>query len=247
MSTVAIGIRQRGEMGFNAFWESLIGLDKYGNRLIPSKGYGAVENARQIFRRFLRDGNESHLLMLDDDATFSQHTLTKLLDRNLPVVGALTWTRAFPPAPTIYRGYSQTFDGKHPGWWVRHDDVVKWMNDPAVQKELVTKQELAAFTLDIDTPTMVSRTDAIGFHCVLIRRDVLEAIGEPFCEGDANGVREDFDFSERAIKAGFDLFVDKRVVVGHIAVHPMRVLDYFVFAKVAQEQMNEAAGQPQEH
>lgn len=239
LNGVAIGVRKRAAFGYHSFWESVLGLTRYGGRLIPSVGYGAVQAAVDIFTRFLDGGTESHLLMLDDDAVLAPETITRLLSRNLPVVGGLTWTGGLPPMPTIWRGYSSTVNGS-PSWLVRYDDVAKLMAIPEVGAELQAHQMDAGLVMKWDGPEALSRNDVIGFHCVLIRREVLEALratGEPFCVGNALGVREDFDFSEKVIKAGFDLFVDKSVIVGHTIAHGIRPLDYYIYAMAREQDM----------
>jgi len=236
MCSVTIGVRLRSSIGFNAFWKSLVSLDKYGSRILYAQGYSAVEGARYIFRSFLA-GEGTHLLLLDDDAVLHPATITRLLSRKLPVVGGLTWTGGLPTEPTIYRGFMQVYQGKFPSWCVRHDDVRKWILLPDVQNELLQHQLEAGYVTTWDGPEALSRADAIGFHCVLIQRDVLERIGEPYCESNDIGVREDFDFSERAIRAGFDLYVDKTVIVGHVIAHPIRPLDYYVYAFAKENQV----------
>ncbi len=226
--TVTIGVRTRGPVGYNKFWISLINMDKRNaGNLIPAEGYGAAEAARYIFRKFLKETTDTHLLMLDDDSTLSEHTLTRLLSRDLPIVGALTWTGGMPPLPTIWRGFSGA-ENNYPSFWVRQDDVAKWFEDPRVSVELSKNQELSAFTLTCEDKDLLSRTDAIGLHCVLIKREILEAVGEPFLQADDSGVREDFDFSQRIARTGTDLWVDKSVIVGHIRAHAVRPLDYYI-------------------
>jgi GT2 family glycosyltransferase len=141
--------------------------------------------------------------------------------------------------PTIWRGFS-SMQGNAPSWLVRYDDVAKWMDIPEVAKELQERQTESGFVMNWNGPEALSRNDVVGFHCVLIRRDVLEAIGEPFCVGNELGVREDFDWSERVIKAGFDLFVDKSVIIGHTIAHSIRPLDYYIYA-LAREADNKPA------
>lgn len=229
---IAIGVRLRSELGFNQFWIALSTNFKEGVRLIPSVGYGSAEAARDIFRRFL-SGNESHLLMLDDDAEIAPGTLTRLMARGLPVIGALTWTRNFPPMPTLWRGESGVQNG-YISWRTRTDDVIKFMQRPEIEAELQEHQVESAFVLNYDKTDALSRSDKVGFHCLLIQRDVLTAIGEPYCEADANGVHEDFDWSKRAILAGFDLYVDKGVFAGHVKVHSVGPLDFGVWMQALQ-------------
>ncbi len=228
---VAFGIRLRGDISYTDFWLSFISMEKdKAYRVIPARGYSAAEAARHIFRSFLK-GDETHILMLDDDATVAPQTLHRLMSRELPVVGSLTWTRSLPPSPTIWRGFSGIVNGQYPSWRTRTDDVIQWMQRPDIERELLEHQSASAFVLEYNGADALSRTDNIGLHCALVRRDVIEAVGEPFCQPSAEGVREDFDFSERVIRAGFDLYVDKSVFVGHIKPHAIGPMDFGVWMR----------------
>jgi GT2 family glycosyltransferase len=56
--------------------------------------------------------------------------------------------------------------------------------------------------------------DATGCACLLIRRDVLEAIPDPIFEDAA--VSEDMNFCKKAQKAGFKIYVDTGLKIGHV-------------------------------
>ncbi len=228
---ISFGIRLRGDTGFNEFWLSWAGMEKPEQYiLIPKKGYAADEAAREIFREFLKT-DSTHLFLLDGDATVAPKTLTRLMSRNLPVVSALVFTKSIPPTPTIWRGASG-IAGQFVTWRTRVDDVVKFFESDGVgaqvRKAFSENNTQSALVLD-DRPNALSRTDNVGFHCTLIRRDVIETIGEPFCEGTPQGVHEDFDFSARAICAGFDLYVDKTVISGHISTRALGVMDFWAW------------------
>lgn len=72
------------------------------------------------------------------------------------------------------------------------------------------------------------RIGACGFGCVLIKRHVLEAIGQPyFVEnyGDVYGNRsqtEDIDFCRRAKEHGFEIWCHPGVVCGHYKTVDLR-------------------------
>lgn len=227
--SVCIGVRLRSSISFNNLWISLINMDKSkAKTLVPAEGYGAAESARYLFRKFLKETQCTHILMLDDDAVLADQTLNRLLSRNLPVVAALTWTHGLPPLPTIWRGLSNV-DGGYPSWWVRQDEIAKWFEDPRIAAEINQHKGESAFVLSCTDRDFLKRTDVIGLHCTLFRRDVIEAIGEPFLQGDENGVREDFDLSQRVAHLGHDIFVDTSAVVGHTLAHPIRPFDYFCY------------------
>jgi hypothetical protein len=52
----------------------------------------------------------SHLLMMDTDQVYHPKTLTRLLQHNLPVVGALVHRRYPPFDPLMYRGKLNAYD-----------------------------------------------------------------------------------------------------------------------------------------
>lgn len=62
---------------------------------------------------------------------------------------------------------------------------------------------------------------AAGSAGMLIRRRVLEAIGDPWFTPapDAVGLNEDLWFCEKVHQAGFDIYCDPAAVMGHISIH----------------------------
>lgn len=64
--------------------------------------------------------------------------------------------------------------------------------------------------------TPIVEVDWVGAGCILIRRRVLEALEEPYFEHTEPGAGEDTYFCRKAREAGFNLYVDTRLDVGHI-------------------------------
>jgi hypothetical protein len=62
---------------------------------------------------------------------------------------------------------------------------------------------------------------AAGSAGMLIRREVLEAIGDPWFtpSPDAAGLNEDLHFCQKAREAGFRIWCDPEIPLGHIALH----------------------------
>ncbi len=72
----------------------------------------------------------------------------------------------------------------------------------------------------VSEDSRLARVDAVGTACVAVHRRVFEGLDQPFFEfrKDEDGVTclsEDFDFSEKAVDNGFDVFVDLELVAGH--------------------------------
>lgn len=78
--------------------------------------------------------------------------------------------------------------------------------------------------IPIDLPTLpkegLLQVQAVGAGCLLIRREVLEAIGENWFQHgrvDDWDASEDIIFCEQARAAGYEIFVDLGTQVGHFA------------------------------
>jgi len=92
--------------------------------------------------------------------------------------------------------------------------------DPLVYKKTknVVHEEYRIFN-DTSEENLVE-VDGVGAGCLLIHRKVFETIKKPYFlfEYDENGyldVGEDFYFCQKAQKAGFKIWVDRKMVAGH--------------------------------
>ncbi len=66
----------------------------------------------------------------------------------------------------------------------------------------------------------VRKANAVGMGCTLIQRHVLETLRTPWFESppDKPGTLEDYVFCEKARKAGFNVYIDCDLEVGHVGV-----------------------------
>ncbi len=150
---------------------------------------------RQVMR-FLAT-RRTHLFLLDSDCVPQPQTVQQLLAHDLPLVGA--------PGPNIV--------GEGP----------KALHSPLrgeVGLMAVDRAPGGGYRQHRPLEGM-QRVDAIGTAGMLIRRDVLEAVGPPWfrTEYDANGLLargEDFAFCERAAEAGFEIWADCSIPQRHI-------------------------------
>jgi GT2 family glycosyltransferase len=63
---------------------------------------------------------------------------------------------------------------------------------------------------------------SVGFGCVLVRRAVLAAMTQPFFSTDSPfALGEDVGFCVKARQLGFRVYLDTRLVVGHLHVLPI--------------------------
>lgn len=142
--------------------------------------------------RFIREMHGDWLFLMDDDHRFEPDILKRLLDHDLDVVCALT-SKKFPPyEPVIYR-----------------------------QSGVEENFGLAPVKLEQGMSGLIE-IDACGKPGMLIRKHVLDAIPDPWCEfRDSSQGAEDMDFCMKIRDAGFKIHCDLDVQLAHMA--PMAV------------------------
>lgn len=207
-----------------ALLESLLALRAPDGFRFVRRGPLAVDVARnELVEEFLRlPESYTHLLMLDSDAMIHRETLERLLSWDVPVVGALAFTRYGPCYPTVYRGESEEKPGQ---FRVRMDEVKEYV---AKHRELASSRPVV---LEPRPPDALYEVDRTGCHCLLIRRDVLQAIEPPWFVADVmRRNHEDFYFCERAQAAGYRIYVDLSCMAAHLyGDRPLAALDHLVW------------------
>jgi GT2 family glycosyltransferase len=175
--------------------------------------------------------NDEWLLSWHSDVVGDPQTLMRLLSWDKPLVSALIFMRTSPAMPHIWKDYEDKEGVYVPRiietrkWFYDHPDCIKNFG-PYVMEE---KPE------DALTPTSFTSTS-----CMLIHRSVLEGMRELVqdvwfkWDDDVAGGGEDRNFCEKAKQAGFDLFVDRSCVVGHLAGDiPTSAADFFAWDYVS--------------
>lgn len=151
--------------------------------------------------------------LVDSDASWHPDTLMRLLKHNLPVVTPCIYTRAFPPVPTIGWHEGQNEQGHHVyNFGHTIQAIRKWAKGKKLDAA-DAPNEIADLSIQRDE---LMEVDGCGSHAILIRRDVLEAIGKDWfrCTGQLSG--EDFDFCRKVQQAGYSIFADLGCHTGHI-------------------------------
>jgi len=218
----AVGLPHTGAFS-GRFLDSIVGLECPNHDsfyLIRVPDLPVDEARNQIVERFLAKPELEYLLMVDSDMVFAPQSLTRLayriepeirlgcgLDDQVDMVAALTFTRYSPPCPTIFRGVDRVENG-HEYLYIQIEETLEWLEKWPAAQECPTV--LPGVPLD----AMV-RADATGCAFVLFSRRVFEAIPAPWFVRDGLKRGEDLYYFERARKAGFRLWVDRSVVVGH--------------------------------
>lgn len=130
----------------------------------------------------------SHLIMMDTDMTYHPKTITRLLEHNLDVVGALCYKRYPPFDPIMLRGEINSY--KY---------VEQWEPDSLVEVD-ATGTGCLLFKTDI-----FRRMPAPWFRF------------RPNPDPDSEGwVGEDIGFCSDLRHAGYRIFVDTSVPAGHL-------------------------------
>lgn len=186
------------EMVFARFMESVIReKDRVDAWVINQESEPYVDQARNfLVDRFLAS-NREWFLSVDTDVILPECVVTRLLSRGQPLIGGLIYVNANPPFPQIYDRIADFGFGGFGVYLVRKDKDFE--------------------------PGELLKTDATGAGCLLIHRDVFEAIPprKPFrwFQHEQRGedlFGEDVVFCERAKLAGFQLYIDTAVKAGHI-------------------------------
>ena len=159
-----------------------------------------VYDARnQITRYAIKQGGYDYVLWLDSDMTFGADLLDRLIAdiegtedgiRKMAVTG-LCFGRRPPFKPCIYSRLDVKQDGR-----MISPVAENWYDYPRDQ---------------------LFEVEACGFACVLMRMDVLEAMGiygVPFFP--IAGLGEDLTFCWRAAKIDIKFWCDSRLKIGHI-------------------------------
>jgi hypothetical protein len=112
-----------------------------------------------------------------------------MMDHNLPIVQPLVLTRYAPFGPVM-------------------------MIDPVADKDGFFYRG----TLDNLPHGGLLEVGAVGAAGMLIRRDVLNSISDPWFENPPNKIAEDITFCRKATEKGFKIYTDLSNVMGHLNV-----------------------------
>jgi hypothetical protein len=197
-------------------------------RSLPAKNR-FLETWNKVVIDFLASGDE-WLLSTHNDVVFVPETLTRLLSWNKPLISALIFMRTSPAMPHIWKDYEEKQGHYAPRikdtrkWFYEHPDCIKNFG-PYVMEERPS---------DALTPASFTSTS-----CMLIHRSVLEDMHKIcndayFLQDTDEGSGEDRRFCELALQAGYETFVDRSCVVGHLVGDtPTSAADFFAWDYVS--------------
>ena len=187
---LAIALPLTDDKVYASFLDSFILLDKPSYTYLRPQFPGNIDAIRNNLVTQALDENCTHLFLTDTDQTLPTNTLIKLISHNLDIVTAKVHRRYPPFDPILMR-----WDDEAKQYYSVADD--EWVN-----KDLV-------------------EVDATGAACMLINMDVFRKIPAPWFKFDINEhgkpVGEDIYFCKQLKKAGYKIFVDTSIKVGHLA------------------------------
>jgi len=187
------------------FVDSFCQITKPAHLYLKPNGGGPIDAVRNDLVQKALMCDCTHIWMTDTDQVYPQNVLMRLLSHDVDIVAAKVHKRYPPYDPILLRG---TLD---------HFDVVpdeEWSKDDGKLVEV----------------------DATGFGSVLINMEVFEKIGRPWFNFDLYNskepVGEDIGFYTKAKAAGYRVFVDCSIKIGHLVRMTVTEESYFAYKDV---------------
>jgi hypothetical protein len=168
------------------------------------KGNSLVPSARNQLAADFMAGPWTHLLFIDSDIVFTPAQIVRLFSHNEPIIGGLYAQKLFKTRLCVDEE-------------IKHDS----------SRHLMEVCHLGAGFLSIRRDVFETMIAALGPEIEYISTDTRTgrsrqqwdffSIGIRWCEdGKPRYLSEDFYFCERARELGFKVYVDLRVMLGHI-------------------------------
>ncbi len=215
------------------FFDTYIHLNRPPQTAVIRVADKPIDLARNmIVEAALDDERMTHLFFMDSDMQFPRDALVRLIQQDKPVIGGIYFARTTTPIPHAYHFHHRdNEDGTCPigdgyqhastdrGTWYR--PVVKEF--AAFMKRHPDYDEQPGIAVLPATPDALVPCDALATGCMLIKREVLEAIRDAHpgdkrpwfkCHEDSAG-GEDFYFCEQARALGYDIWADFSVQCSH--------------------------------
>jgi hypothetical protein len=189
--SLAIGIPLSFPWVPSSFFHSFIQMQKPCFTYVYSDSTGPIhEHRNNIVDKALSVGS-THLLMCDVDQVYHPETITRLLSRQLPIVGALVHRR-YPPFDSLM-----------------------------LQKVEIDERRNGYVPIDEWKEGELVEVDATGGGCLMFEMSVFRKMPRPWFKEqrnpDGSVLGEDIGFCQELKAAGYRIFVDTSVPAGHLA------------------------------
>lgn len=198
--------------------------DGCGHNFVRSGGGAFKYIWNQVIRDFLKTDYDN-LWSCHDDVMMHPGTLKRLLSWDKPLVSALAFSRGGVIFPLFWEG---TEEGQR-GYKYKVKETAQWFK---------SRDADVTFGVHLMEPKPEDALFSVGFAstgCMLIHRSVLEAMTDPWFmeDDDFKHGGEDRYFCENARAAGFETYVDRSSIVGHLGGDvPIGLRDFMVGAMV---------------
>lgn len=180
--------------------------------------YGmAIAEIRNFLTEKFLQSEATHILWIDNDCSFPAGASDRMIGHDVPMVCGGMYTIGIPPRPTIgmYMGIDKA--GKaHYTFQEYADGIINYCYSRNIKR--IPNNDIM-----FPDPELME-IHACGFHFVMIKREVVEAVRKPwFIFAGKTGAGEDFYFCDKARKAGFKIYTDLSIQTGH---HAGEVMDF---------------------
>lgn len=210
-------------------WWNLETPDNIKMRLVRSGANNIRYSWNQVVSDFLKSGDD-WLLSWHSDVVGDPKTLMRLLSWKKPLISALIFMRTSPVMPHIWLRYPDSEQMSQ-----RIIDTRKWFY---AHQDYIGK--FGPFVMDPRPEDALTLADFTSTSCMLIHRQVLEDMRAEVndvwfqWDDDYKGGGEDRNFCQHALAAGYDTWVDRSCVVGHLAGDiPTSAADFFAWDYVS--------------
>ena len=184
---IAVGIPWNMNMTYARFFDAWNMLEKPKGLEVIRAIMGPLHDMRNSMVMTAMNLGASHLLMVDADMVFPLDLINRLIAHDLPIVGALTFSRWYPHGPIMYqKAEDESLEA-----------VIDYPKDQLFRVEATGTgcllMNMEVFTI-IDYPWFMFSYDEKS--------------------GKTKG--EDLHFCQKAREAGFSIHVDTATKTGHI-------------------------------
>ncbi len=187
---ILIGVPVGETSRHNFFHQSIYAMDKPHVGAISMISGRSPAASRNIIIRQALENNFTHILFLDDDNIPPQDVISRLLAHDVDMVTGLYLHHGYPHKPILFNNTLP--DGS------------------ALYHPLVPNEH------------GLIKIENCGLGCVLIKIEVFRKVEAPWValgQLDPENWCDDFYFFRKAQEAGFNLYCDLTVKVGHLGYH----------------------------
>lgn len=198
---LAVAVPLTSDFAHSAFMHSFFCLTRpFDSIYIPAQAYGPLDLIRNSITETALNQGATHLIMCDTDQVYPKDTIVKLLKHDLDVVGGKVHRRTPPYDPILMRG-------EYPHYKTVPEE--EWKDEQLVE------------------------VDATGTGCLLFKTHVFRDIEPPWFkfwwDKEDGAIGEDIHFCGKLREAGFKIFVDCSVKIGHIKSFVIEESSFFSY------------------